>query len=279
MLGLGPNNAQMIARAGLAWRDPREVLRETTATLRAVFAGEAQPGLRPPPPVAHAIPVHWAAMALETCEAAGAHADGLMLYLCSVDRYRRAVARMRRGAEAARRNPADVSVSLLIPTFVHDDLPIARQAAREFLVHYAGMPQYAKAFEASGFAGEMQGVRNGAGDGRRGGRDVRALRSAAGRGPPCGTGRAVPRAARRLPGGRRGVGDAWPPACRRAGPRPPGPARRERTGSALTLVPLRRGRAPRSGGASRLPLSRARAHARIITRIILIRVSALTACG
>ena len=50
---------------------------------------------------------------------------------------------------------------MLIPTFVHDDLPIARQAAREFLVHYAGMPQYAKAFEASGFAGGMHGVRKG----------------------------------------------------------------------------------------------------------------------
>ena len=50
VLGLGPNNAQMIARAGLEWRDPREILRETTATLRAVFAGEAQPGLRPRPP-------------------------------------------------------------------------------------------------------------------------------------------------------------------------------------------------------------------------------------
>ena len=96
VLGLGPNNAQMIARAGLAWRDPREILRETTATLRAVFAGEAQPGLRPPPPVAHAIPVHWAAMALETCEAAGAHADGLMLYLCSADRYRRGLYTFRR---------------------------------------------------------------------------------------------------------------------------------------------------------------------------------------
>jgi alkanesulfonate monooxygenase SsuD/methylene tetrahydromethanopterin reductase-like flavin-dependent oxidoreductase (luciferase family) len=84
-----------------------------------------------------------------------------MLYLCSVDRYRRAVVRMRRGAEAAGRNPADVSVSLLIPTFVHDDLPTGRQAAREFLVHYAGMPQYAKAFEASSFASEMQGVRKG----------------------------------------------------------------------------------------------------------------------
>lgn len=159
VLGLGPNNAATITRAGLAWRDPRQALWETTETLRSVFAGQALPGLRAPRPAARPIPVHWAAMALETCEAAGAHADGLMLYLCSRERYRRAVERMRRGAEAAKRNPADIAVSLLIPTFVHDDLPTARQAAREFLVHYAGMPHYAKVFEASGFAPEMEGVR------------------------------------------------------------------------------------------------------------------------
>jgi alkanesulfonate monooxygenase SsuD/methylene tetrahydromethanopterin reductase-like flavin-dependent oxidoreductase (luciferase family) len=161
VLGLGPNNAEMITRAGLAWRDPRQALRETTEHLRAVFAGHGLPGLRAPRPAAHPIPIHWAAMALETCEAAGAHADGLMLYLCSRDRYRRAVGRMRRGAEAMRRNPADIAVSLLIPTFVHDDLATARRAAREFLVHYAGMPHYARAFEASGFAAEIKGVRDG----------------------------------------------------------------------------------------------------------------------
>jgi hypothetical protein len=64
-------------------------------------------------------------MALETCECRRA-CRRAQLYLCSADRYRRAVLRMRLGAEAARRNPAEVSVSLLIPTFVHDDLPIAR---------------------------------------------------------------------------------------------------------------------------------------------------------
>src|SRR5262245_953787 len=87
VLGLGPNNAEMITKAGLVWRDPRAVLRETTATLRSIFAGEGLPGLRPVAPAAHRIPVHWAAMALETCEAAGAHADGLMLYLCTAERY------------------------------------------------------------------------------------------------------------------------------------------------------------------------------------------------
>jgi alkanesulfonate monooxygenase SsuD/methylene tetrahydromethanopterin reductase-like flavin-dependent oxidoreductase (luciferase family) len=159
VLGLGPNNADMIGRAGLTWRDPREALRETTETLRAVFAGKGVPGLRPLSPAAHPIPVHWAAMALETCQAAGAHADGLMLYLCSRQRYRRAVERMQRGAEGAGRNPSDIAVSVLIPTFLDDDLSAARQAAREFLVHYAGMPHYAKAFEASGFGAEMDGVR------------------------------------------------------------------------------------------------------------------------
>jgi alkanesulfonate monooxygenase SsuD/methylene tetrahydromethanopterin reductase-like flavin-dependent oxidoreductase (luciferase family) len=158
VLGLGPNNSEMIARAGFAWRDPREALRETTATVRSVLAGQGLPGLRTPRPAAHPVPVHWAAMALETCEAAGRHADGLMLYLCTAERYRRATARMRQGAEAARRDPATIAVSLLIPTFIHRDLSTARQAAREFLVHYAGMPHYAKTFAASGFAAEMDGV-------------------------------------------------------------------------------------------------------------------------
>jgi 5,10-methylenetetrahydromethanopterin reductase len=161
VLGLGPNNASLITQAGLSWRDPRDALREATETVRAVFAGKGLPGLRSPRPAAHTIPVHWAATALETCEAAGAHADGLMLYLCAKDRYRRAVGRMRRGAETKGRDPADIAVSLLIPTFLHDDLSTARQAAREFLAHYVGMPHYAKAFEASGFAVEMDAVRKG----------------------------------------------------------------------------------------------------------------------
>src|SRR5215470_18408307 len=50
VLGLGPNNQEMITRAGLAWRDPRQALRETTETLRAVFAGRGLPGLRAPRP-------------------------------------------------------------------------------------------------------------------------------------------------------------------------------------------------------------------------------------
>jgi len=155
ILGLGPNNRTMISQAGFAWRDPREVLHETTTALRAVFAGQPGPGPRTPRPASHVIPIHWAGMALETCAAAGAHADGLMLYLNTPGRYRRAVERFRRAATEAGRDPARLPVSLLIPTFIHEHLPTARQAAREFLVQYARWPHYAKTFAASGYAREM----------------------------------------------------------------------------------------------------------------------------
>jgi alkanesulfonate monooxygenase SsuD/methylene tetrahydromethanopterin reductase-like flavin-dependent oxidoreductase (luciferase family) len=166
VLGLGPNNRTMITQAGFAWRDPREVLRETTRTLRAVFSGAGVPGLRHPRPARGVIPIHWAGMALETCGAAGAHADGLMLYINTPDRYRRAVERFRGAAAEAGRDADALAVSLLVPTFLHDDLTTARAAAREFLVHYARWPHYAKTFAASGYAQEMERVATayGAGD-------------------------------------------------------------------------------------------------------------------
>jgi len=154
VLGLGPNNQTMVTQGGFTWRDPREVLRETTSTLRTVFAGQAG-GPRPPRRASHFIPIHWAGMALETCEAAGAHADGLMLYINTPARYRRAVERFRAAATAAGRDPGALPVSLLVPTFIHDDVATARHAAREFLVHYARWPHYAKTFAASGYADEM----------------------------------------------------------------------------------------------------------------------------
>jgi alkanesulfonate monooxygenase SsuD/methylene tetrahydromethanopterin reductase-like flavin-dependent oxidoreductase (luciferase family) len=113
----------MMTQAGFVWRDPRDVLQETTATLRAVFAGRPGPAHRTPRPASHIIPIHWAGMALETCAAAGAHADGLMLYLNTPARYRRAVERFRGAATEAGRDPDRLPVSLLIPTFIHEHLP------------------------------------------------------------------------------------------------------------------------------------------------------------
>jgi len=147
VLGLGPNNRRAVEALGLLWRPPAQALTETTQRLRAVFAGEAgRCG-----PASHPIPIPWAAVGLGTAEAAGRHADGVMAYLATASRLAVVRDRFRRGAEAAGRDPDGLECSLLLPTFLDDDLEVARDAARGFLSFYAGMPHYRAMFEASGF--------------------------------------------------------------------------------------------------------------------------------
>jgi alkanesulfonate monooxygenase SsuD/methylene tetrahydromethanopterin reductase-like flavin-dependent oxidoreductase (luciferase family) len=159
ILGLGVNNARLISALGLTWGDPRDVLRQTTNGLRKIFAGEAPPGVHTPlQPAAYPIPIHLAGVALETAELAGEIADGLMLYLASAERYQRVVACMQRGAQQAGRSAQDVLVTLLIPTFLSQDLNAARDAARRFLTFYASVPLYTKMFQRSGFDAEVAAI-------------------------------------------------------------------------------------------------------------------------
>jgi alkanesulfonate monooxygenase SsuD/methylene tetrahydromethanopterin reductase-like flavin-dependent oxidoreductase (luciferase family) len=157
ILGIGASNPGMIGSLGLTWRDPRVALRETTEWLRQVFAGKTPPGIRTPfRPAQHSIPIHWAGVALETAELAGELADGLMAYIAPKERFTQLVARMQRGAQRAGRQPQAITVSLLIPTFLAEDLDAARAAARRFLAFYAAMPLYATMFRRSGFQEDME---------------------------------------------------------------------------------------------------------------------------
>jgi hypothetical protein len=158
----GSNNERMITRAGLAWRDPREALRETTEkSALVVFAGNGVPGLRPVPgrdaSDSRALGRNGARerarpLALtrtgSCCTSARGTAIGARWSGCGVEP---------RQPDAI---PTALSRACSFPTFVHDDSSPWRGKRRaSFLVNYAGMPQYAKAFVASGFAGEMEGVR------------------------------------------------------------------------------------------------------------------------
>lgn len=159
ILGIGVNNPAMIEALGITWRNPREALRDTTHWLRQVFAGGTAPGMRAPFRGArHPIPIHLAGVALETAALAGEIADGLMCYLAAPERFTQLVERAQHGAQQANRQPQDVTISLLIPAFVADDLEAARQAARQFLSFYASLPLYTKMFRRSGFQAEMEGI-------------------------------------------------------------------------------------------------------------------------
>ena len=152
VLGIGSSNEGTVRALGLPWREPRSMLREATGMLRQVFAGQTPPGLRGAFRAARrAIPIHLAGVALETAALAGEIADGLMLYLATPARVRQVLDRMTAAARAAGRPAGAVQATLLVPTFLSDDLAAAREAARAFLGRYATMPLYAKMFRRSGF--------------------------------------------------------------------------------------------------------------------------------
>lgn len=158
VLGLGPNNKAGVERLGLAWRGAVPSLVEATDAVHRVLAGT--PGSVEP--CRHPVPVAWAAVSLATAEAAGTHADGVMLYLATADRITTALARFDLAATAAGRGPAGAGAevgpatlerSLLLPVFLHPDADAARAAARRFLSFYLTLPHYQTMFAASGFAG------------------------------------------------------------------------------------------------------------------------------
>ncbi len=149
VLGLGPNNRAGVERLGLPWRGAVPSLAAATDAVHQVLAGT--PGSIEP--CRHPVPVVWAAVSLTTAEAAGTHADGVMLYLATADRIVTALGRFDGAAAAAGRAGASLERSLLLPTFLHPDADAARAAARRFLRFYLTLPHYQAMFEASGFAG------------------------------------------------------------------------------------------------------------------------------
>ena len=160
ILGLGVNHERFVTELGLTWQDPRRKLRDTTAALRTVFAGGTLPGMHTAcRAAAHPIPIHVAGVALATARLAGEIADGLMGYLATRERFAQVVRAAREAAAGAGRSAAAVIPSLLIPTFVSDDLAAARQTARQFLAGYIALPVYARMFRESGYTSEIDAVR------------------------------------------------------------------------------------------------------------------------
>ncbi|MEZ5411622.1 MAG: LLM class flavin-dependent oxidoreductase [Acidimicrobiales bacterium] len=149
VLGLGPNNRNGVERLGLTWRGAVPSLVEATEAVHRVLAGT--PGSVEP--CRHPVPVVWAAVSLATAEAAGTHADGVMLYLATADRITTSLTRYDEASARAGRADGARERSLLLPVFLHADAGAARAAARRFLSFYLTLPHYQAMFEASGFAG------------------------------------------------------------------------------------------------------------------------------
>src|SRR5262249_11122550 len=99
LLGLGVGHRVVNASLGIEMGDPLAKLREVVETLRAGWTkGPFQPRNETPPTVLVA------AIASTAIEMAGAIADGVIFNLFPLSRYAKAIAWLRRGAEAAGRD-------------------------------------------------------------------------------------------------------------------------------------------------------------------------------
>lgn len=149
ILGLGPG---AVARGAL------DELAGLVRTLRSLFAGETierrgrTVGLSLLP--SRDIPIWISAMGPKAMRLAGSIADGALLNWCSPERAAFARARIAEGAEAAGRDPAEISLGVYVRSWVGQDVEAAMTVLRSAAGEYASYPAYARQFEQLGLGTE-----------------------------------------------------------------------------------------------------------------------------
>ena len=151
ILGLGVSHRPALEARGIEMGNARTRLRHDTETIRKTLNGEAMMfGMKfrqPKKPV----PIYYAALALETSRLGGELADGLMLYLCTPDRMRRSAEVAQDEARKHGRKPSDITITVGLPVFLHNDLKRAYAAAQRGMSFYGALPFYNRLLARSGF--------------------------------------------------------------------------------------------------------------------------------
>jgi alkanesulfonate monooxygenase SsuD/methylene tetrahydromethanopterin reductase-like flavin-dependent oxidoreductase (luciferase family) len=155
ILGLGVSHRPLLKGRGIEMGNGRDHLRHVTLTVREALSGATVPGhafkfQSPKKP----IPIYYGTLALETARLAGELADGLMLYLCTIERMRKSINAARESAVKHQRKPGDVAVTVGLPIILHDDSKRAFALAKEGLTFNGRLPFYNRLFARSGFEAE-----------------------------------------------------------------------------------------------------------------------------
>ena len=148
ILGLEVSHRPLLQNLGITVENPRERLRDYTHKLRRLLKATSRTTVG-------AVPIYFAALALETVRLGAELADGLMLDICTVERLRTAAATARSTMERSGRLGARFTITTGVPLFVHPDRDRALAAAQSTLARYALLPAYNRMFARSGFAAEM----------------------------------------------------------------------------------------------------------------------------
>lgn len=108
------------------------------------------------------VPTCLGALGPKMAELAGEVADGLLLWMCTVDYVRDvAIPHLRKGLERVGRSLDGFPVVVFSPAAVSEDLAEDTEALRQYLSTYARVPNYRAMYEASGYGHALQGGRIG----------------------------------------------------------------------------------------------------------------------
>ena len=153
ILGLGVSHQPINAALGIAMPHPLATLRQYVIEVRGWLQGEGPATHLPQRPSPQPVPLYVAALGQQAIELGGELADGIMPLFWSAERVAQSKGWAVQGrAKAPDLGPLDLTLG--IPTFVGDDLEGLREAARQNLVLYTGLPFFQRLFREMGFADE-----------------------------------------------------------------------------------------------------------------------------
>ncbi|WP_103380945.1 LLM class flavin-dependent oxidoreductase [Pseudonocardia dioxanivorans] len=162
VLGLGVSHQPVNAALGITMERPLELLRRYVGEVRTWLAGEGPATHLPQRPAARAVPLYVAAMGREAVELSGEIADGAMPTFWSPQRVAQSKEWIAEGRSRSV-GPGPFDLTLGIPTFLGSDLAGCRDAARQNLALYTGLPFFRRMWRSSGYVAEVEQME--AGDG------------------------------------------------------------------------------------------------------------------
>ncbi len=168
ILGLGLGHPPRIKAMGIEPGNPLEDMRKYVSEVKGVlegvpvyplpvqtYQGEELKFRRSNYPVR----LYIAAVGPKMTELGGEIADGLLPYMVPLSRIDAYLEARDWGAERAGREPRDIEIDLGIHTFLCDDLTLAREAARQTLTYWLGLPAYNNSIRESGYEQEAEWIK------------------------------------------------------------------------------------------------------------------------
>src|SRR5262249_166731 len=137
VLGIGVGHRAVNASLGIEMGDPLAKVRDIVGILRTAWSkGPHQPRPRTPPKILAP------ALARPMVGPAGEVAEGVIFTLSPLERYRRAIAMLHRGAQRGGRDPETLEVCHFTTAYLGPDRSACLHEARRMLARYTSLPFY-----------------------------------------------------------------------------------------------------------------------------------------